>query len=101
MENLCLFWCLLCPIKETFDKFCSLRTHYAKAHGQSKVSFRAEFLAEARYHRCWECRRIVLCEKKVGRVLLSLKGMMHLFCLFIYIIPLFCVEPFSTILTIK
>ncbi len=68
VENLCLFRCLLCPVKETFDKLCSLQTHYAKAHGrQTKVSFGPKFLAEARYHRCWECRRVLLCEKRVSQ----------------------------------
>ncbi len=47
-----------------FDRFYSLNRHHDKHHG-SKVSFRRWLLAAARYHRCWECRRILLCDKEV------------------------------------
>ena len=66
VENLCLYSCPQDGCGVTFDRFWSLQTHFRNKHGVPDLRFRAGLLAEARFHRCWECGMVVLCEKSVS-----------------------------------
>ncbi len=58
--NITFFKCLICP--RTNMAFSNLKQHYKSQHHINRLGYKAEFVTEARYHRCYICDKAVLCD---------------------------------------
>ncbi len=61
--NISFFKCTLCPKADM--SFKNLLHHFKSVHKMKSVHFKADMVAEARYHRCHICDKIVLCDNSI------------------------------------
>ncbi len=58
--NVTFFKCSVCS--KSISSFANLMHHYKKEHHLTRISYNAESVAQARYHKCHICAKIILCD---------------------------------------